>query len=100
MAVKAITANRLRDGAAVWLGTAGDWVERVDHTAVYEGAAVDAALALARQAERERIVVEPYAIDVELEDGVPVPTRYRELIRARGPSVRTDLGIQADALSA
>jgi hypothetical protein len=41
-----------------------------------------------------RVVVGPYLIDVAVEGGTIRPLHYREMIRARGPSVRPDLGKQ------
>lgn len=99
MSTKAITANRLRDGSVVWYGKDGLWVDTVDRAAVYEAGAADDALALAKQGLLDQIVVDVYAIDVKLSDGRPVPLRYREWLRANGPSVRTDLGKQASALA-
>lgn len=43
-----------------------------------------------------RRVVEPYFVDVEATADGPVPVRARERVRALGPSVRPDLGKQAD----
>jgi hypothetical protein len=99
MSTKAITANNLRDGSVVWYGKDGSWVDAIDRAAVYEADAADEALALAKQAVLDQIVVDVYAIDVKLSDGKPVPLRYREWLRANGPSVRLDLGKQASALA-
>lgn len=42
-------------------------------------------------------VVDPYLVDVQLDaEGLPVPRHYREVLRTLGPSVRRDLGKQAD----
>jgi hypothetical protein len=41
-------------------------------------------------------VVDPYLIEVTREGAVPRPVRLREAIRARGPTVRPDLGKQAE----
>jgi len=42
-------------------------------------------------------IVDPYLIEVRLgSDGLPVPVRYRERLRTLGPSVRPDLGKQAE----
>ncbi|HYH21475.1 MAG TPA: DUF2849 domain-containing protein [Azospirillum sp.] len=98
MVLKAITANRLRDGAVVWLGPQGDWVERVEQAAVFDDATAQPALADAATSEAANIVVGVYAFEVEVVDGRPVPLRQRERIRAQGPSIRTDVGKQADAL--
>ncbi len=103
MALKAITANRLRDGAVVWLGkqngsTANQWVERMGAAAVYDEADVARALADAQQDEACNLVVGIYALEVELAGGIPTPLRTKERIRALGPSVRADVGKQADTL--
>jgi len=98
MALKAITANRLRDGAVVWLGPQNDWVERIEAASTYDEAGAQAALDVAQEDERRNIVVAIYTFDVELVNGAPVPLRTKERIRALGPSVRTDVGKQADRL--
>ena len=41
-------------------------------------------------------VVDAYLVDVAIEDGVPVPRHYRERMKTTGPSIRRDLGKQAD----
>lgn len=55
----------------------------------------DSATALLLRAERavaEQVVVEPYLIQVtHKDDGDILPVRYREAIRALGPSVRPDI---------
>jgi hypothetical protein len=49
-------------------------------------------LAFARQE-----VVDVYLVDVTLdESGLAVPRHFRERFKVRGPSIRTDLGKQAD----
>jgi hypothetical protein len=77
---KAVTANRLADGAVVFRRADGGWSLRVE-----EAAAVEDAAELLAAAERDAaaaLVVAPYLID--LADGTP--TDYRERIRAYGPS--------------
>ena len=95
MTQKVISANRLTDGLVVYL-TAGDewseWIARSEIATSDEEA--EALLARAKQAEADRVVVEPYLIDVAEIDGEVRPTRYREFIRATGPSVRPDLSKQ------
>ncbi len=41
-------------------------------------------------------MIDPYAIDIVLEGGQPVPTSYRERIRALGPTTHPGHGKQAD----
>ena len=46
-------------------------------------------------------VIEPYLVTVRRdEDGLFVPVHYRERLRTLGPSVRLDLGKQADLMGA
>jgi len=80
MSSKAVTANRLADGAVVFRREDGGWSLRIE-----EAAAVEDATELLAAAERDAaaaLVVAPYLID--LNDGTP--TDYRERIRAYGPS--------------
>ena len=53
-------------------------------------------LETAQQAERNQEVVDPQLIEVTIEGGVPVPVKRREAIRAKGPTIRPDLGKQAE----
>lgn len=95
--MKVITANRLTDGIVVFLGVSHRWVEEIDAIAPFDdAAAVDAALTVAAKAVEAREVVDPYAIDVRAEDGGLMPVKLREAIRAKGPTVRLDLGKQAE----
>ena len=98
-----VIANRLSDGLVVFLAAApgsarGEWKLRLDEASV---AADDTrakellALGLASASERHE-VVEPYLIEVAQTASGRRPTRYRELIRCLGPTVRRDLGKQAD----
>ena len=53
-----------------------------------DGPDLDGAVALAKAQTDARVVLEAYPIDVTVTDGVPVPVRLRERIRAeRGPTV-------------
>jgi hypothetical protein len=98
MAAKSITANRLHDGEVVYLTAAGAWSERLAEAAVAIDDAGSAALLAKAQADAAAArVVDPYAIDVDTGADEPRPLRYREVLRARGPSVRVDLGKQAEA---
>lgn len=97
MPLKAITANRLRDGAVVWFGPGDAWVERVADASVFEAADdLDAAGERAQRFVGQRVVVDVYPIEVALTANGPEPLRLRERLRALGPSVRLDLGKQAE----
>ena len=98
----AITANRLRDGVVVFLaadsGADSGWVESFADAGLFAPKEAEAILAAAKsKAEREQYGVDIYAFEVETHNGVPVPVKARERIRALGPSVRLDLGKQAAA---
>jgi len=96
MADKIVTANRLNDGLVVYLNGAG-WSERIEDARIAgDDAAADGLLAEAEGQGQEIRVVEPYLIEVALEGAGPRPVSYREAIRAKGPTVRLDLGKQAD----
>jgi hypothetical protein len=85
---QAVTANRLRDGAVVFLTPGHTWSRHINDSAIArsgeEGAAL---LAVGNQAAVERIVVEPYLIEISAEGGAIRPLSTRETIRAFGPSV-------------
>ena len=99
MSFRAITGNRLRDGAVVFYNNDAGWVERLNDASLYEDKATAETILVAAkaQAEKERLAVDVYAIEVQVEDGKRVPITIRERIRSLGPTVRTDLGKQAAA---
>lgn len=99
-APKAVTANRLGDGIVVWLALDSGWVEQFADAGVFAPDESEAALDRAKRDERQRVVVDPYLIDVEAGPFGLRALRYREQLRALGPSVRTDLGKQAEPTSA
>ncbi|GBD44193.1 hypothetical protein HRbin40_01677 [bacterium HR40] len=91
MSLFILTANRLRDGRVVFL-TAHGWEESLRTAIVAATEAEQRALeALGAQSVAMCEVVDPYLVEVEVENGVPSPLHYRERIRASGPTVRPDL---------
>lgn len=88
-----IIANRLRDGAVVFLAPSEQWEPSIGAGTVIDNEA-DATrlMAVAKRHEGECQVIDPQLIEVEVTDGAPRPTAIREAIRAFGPTVRTDLG--------
>ena len=86
--MKIITANRLSDGAVVYLSAEG-WLTEIARAAVLSAQdAIEAGLAAAARAVSEREVIDTAAIDVSLDEAdSPVPLRLRERIRAFGPTV-------------
>lgn len=86
--VSIISANRLSDGAVVYLDFEGAWSESLTEAVVAHSP--DEVRALedrgAHDAARN-IVVEPYLVEVREIDGRIVPVRERERVRAAGPSI-------------
>jgi len=83
-----IIANSLADGFVVFLQDDNSWTYDIAAGAI---AATDeqaeSLLARAKQSERANVVIDPYLIPVELDEGIRKPTEYREYIRAMGPTV-------------
>ena len=87
-----IIANRLVDGAVVFLAPDEQWVQAIDSGTVIEDASEAERLhALAKQHESRCVVIDPLLIEVKVENGRVRPTEIREVIRAFGPTIRTDL---------
>ena len=81
--MKVLTANRLADGAVVYLAASG-WTERLEAAVRLEDDAASAALA--RAESQGTAVVGPYLVDADAA-GVVGRERLRETIRATGPTV-------------
>jgi hypothetical protein len=82
-----VIANRLRDGAVVFLTPANDWSTNVDESDIArEPVAAERLQKAADQAVADQIVVGPTLIDVTEHDGRIQPVSYRERIRAFGPT--------------
>jgi hypothetical protein len=87
-----ILANRLTDGRVVYLAADGGWVDDIAAGAVTNDAhSAQRLLAVARQAEDQSTVIEPYLIGIRTATGARLPVSFRESIRASGPTIRTDL---------
>jgi Protein of unknown function (DUF2849) len=92
-----MTANRLRDGDAVFLTRAGVWSEKIDDAALaLEPQATSALEARADNDVKATLVTGPYLIKAERVDGKIRAVEIRERMRTLGPTVRMDLGKQAD----
>ena len=94
---KVLTANRLRDGEVVFLTRSGQWSERIDDAVAGARAQAAAALELrGEEAVRANLVTGAYLFDAERRDGRVRALHIRERIRTLGPTVRLDLGKQAE----
>lgn len=94
------TANRLRDGRAVWLAEGDRWTEILAEAQIFQGEAVAEGRALAEAWAERQVVVGPYDFEVEPTDGGPLPVKIRERIRASGPSAGSDVAWQSPAADA
>ena len=100
MTAQIVTANRLGDGAVIYLGRDNTWGEGLGAAAVARSRDEAAALLVRAEAPDHRTsVVGPYLMDVIDEAAAPRPASNRENIRALGPTVRSDLGRQAETLA-
>jgi hypothetical protein len=87
-----IIANRLVDGAVVFFAPDEQWVPAIDAGAVIEDETEAQRLhGIAKQHEARCLVIDPLLIQVRVDDGRVRPTEIREVIRAFGPTVRTDV---------
>src|SRR5262249_32368882 len=92
--VKLITGHILRTGEVVYWSPAKAWAKHINEAATFEDDAADAAIAEAKK--QSTIVTNVYLVGVN-PDGTPVAREaLRETIRASGPTVRRDLGKQAE----
>ncbi len=98
-----VIASRLSDGLVVFLkeaATAGlaEWVLQLDAAEIAENDERAAELLAIGEADAAQThsIVEPYLIDLKEEAGALRPTKYREAIRCLGPTIRLDLGKQAE----
>ncbi len=86
-----VTASRLTDGVVVFLDPDGRWSERLDRAKLFADKVESAAgLESGKAAEAASLVVDVYAIDVTTQAGFVVPTKLREAIRARGPTIHPE----------
>ena len=81
-----LTGNELLSGATVYLDRGGNWVEELQAARLFakdESEARDAAIAATKKTLR---IVSLEIETVKLVDGLIVPDRIRERIRAEGPT--------------
>ena len=90
-----LTGNELTSGATVYLDGNGTWIEDLQAARLFskdEKAELDGALAATKAGGR---VISLEIEEVEQVDGVIVPKRLRERIRAAGPTAPLSLNGQA-----
>lgn len=89
-----IIANRLTDGAVLFLAEDGGWTPDAARAATAEGDGLDKLEATAEAAAKANTIVDPQAVPALEEGG---PAHMKQQMQVRGPSVRPDLGYQAEA---
>ncbi len=83
-----VTANRLDDGRVVFLTASDDWTADINGSALAANEEQAAELlAAGARAEAACVVIAPYLIDAEAENGQIRAASIRESIRAHGPTV-------------
>jgi hypothetical protein len=80
-----VTANRLRDGTAVFLTATGEWTSDIMRAAVArDGESSTRLLAIGTVAAAEARIADPYLTAVTEDGDAIMPTSLRERIRAQG----------------
>ncbi|MBE7211010.1 MAG: DUF2849 domain-containing protein [Gluconacetobacter diazotrophicus] len=93
-----VTANDLLSGEVLWLASSSGgriWQPRFEAAMAIPNQRIAAALDEASAVEPGRLVVGIYGVELDPASTPPMPVTERERIRARGPTVRLDLGPQA-----
>ena len=90
MTMQVLTANRLSDGVVVYLSDDEAWVEAISEASISRTDRDETKLLRAgSRSVVARLIVDPYLIEVNQEESAIRPRRFREVIRAGGPTVET-----------
>jgi len=95
MIEQVVTGNRLHDGIVIFLGEDGGWTPNIEKARIATSEEEAKVLEdLAKAGVKARLVVNPYLIEVVSDAAGVKPVRYRERLRAYGPSIHPDFGRQ------
>lgn len=95
--LEVVSGNRLTDGFVVYLAASGDWAEKIEDAAVAANEAERAALEdLANAGIASQHVVGWEFAEITDAGGARKAIKNIQFIRSLGPTVRLDLGKQAD----
>ena len=83
-----VTANLLSDGGIVYLASDGSWSRNFSDGMAVDDPQAEQLLSEAGKSVEDCTVVAPYLIAVEEAGEGLKPVRYREQIRAGGPTVK------------
>ena len=96
-----VIANKLDDGRVVFMKADGNWSYKSEEALVADNdTAYEKALVLAAKAEQSNDVISALLVEAELTDAGPVPVHPKFGMQKAGPSVRLDLGYQAEGAAA
>lgn len=99
MTQQAVTANLLDSGLVVFLAADGGWTAHIAEAATgSDDTECERLLETATKAVTDRVVVDPYLIEVADRDGSLWPVKRREWIRASGPTIAFAPGGSAETL--
>lgn len=92
--MKVLTANRLKDGAVVYFGKNGNWLEQLSEAQILaEPSQLEEAKKRAQEDEKSQLIVAAYDFEVEPGQKGPVALSMREKIRAaHEPTILYDQG--------
>lgn len=83
-----VTANFTEDGAVAWRRADGTWARAFTEAGPHAAEADAKALAATAAQREQRVVSDPYVVEVAFESGDLRPLSAREQIRATGPTIR------------
>jgi len=87
MKYRMITANRLADGACVWMDGEGNWTTDIKRGKWVPEAESEELMKRSAAGVAKCLIVGPYAIDVSVDGGMVTPVRFREQVRVKGPTI-------------
>ncbi len=86
-----MTANDLLTGTVVFLNKHLEWTAHLYEAVITnDQVTIDDLERVAQRDENANSVVNPYPIEVSIQNDKPLPLRYREQLRVYGPSVHRD----------
>jgi hypothetical protein len=92
-----VTGNFTADGAVAWRRADGTWSRRIDDAGLLNDEASAKQLAAASLATEQRLISDPYGIEVYADGNTIDPLTARQRIRANGPTIpmrRPDGGVR------
>jgi hypothetical protein len=82
-----VTGNFTEDGAVAWRRADGTWSRTIADAGLVDESTAKAQSATAHTTE-QRLICDPYGIEVAVESGTIDPLTARQRIRANGPTIQ------------